>query len=207
MSAAGLDNLRLQLERLSTGREGTEDKTCRRSAVRNVLVAFVVTGLIALARPTLPQSTLEELHERQAQKLIEYITVADPYTAWSTWPARGAFYNGRAPYAHGILMTTYVNRVARESISAAKGMAYDSIIVAENYSADKTLAGLTIMYKIDGYDPKAADWYWVETTPNARVLRFGKVQACVECHRAQAENDYIWTEEVVKGKYNKTAVP
>ena len=93
-----------------------------------------------------------------------------------------------------------------ESIAEKRGMADGSIIVVGNYNADKTLAGLTTMYKVEGYNPEAGDWYWVEATPSGKVMRSGKVQPCIDCHRAQAGNDYIWTGKVVKGKYNKTVL-
>ncbi len=86
-------------------------------------------------------------------------------------------------------------------------MAQSSIIVTENYNADKSLAGITAMYKVAGYNPDAGDWYWVQATPGGKVTTFGKVQPCIDCHRAQAKNDYIWTDEVVKGEYDKSAIP
>ena len=176
----------------------------RKLAMRKLPLAALVAGLIAFAQPAPTQLTY---HEMKAEKFIEYITVADPYTDWQTWPGKGKFYKARADYGHAEILTTYVNRVALRSIAGKNGMADGSIIVTENYTTDKTLAGLTTMYKVAGYNPKASDWYWVEATPTGRVLRFGKVQACIDCHRAQAENDYIWSEEVVKGKYNKAANP
>ncbi len=172
--------------------------------MRKVLLAIFAIGLVAVARPSATQLTDNEM---KAERFIQYITVADPYTAWRTWPGTGKLDKGRAPYGHGAFVTVYVNHIALQSIAEKEGMAADSIVVLENWTDDKTLAGLTTMYKVGGYDPEAGDWYWVEATPGGRVMRSGKVQPCIDCHRAQAENGYLWTGEVVKGKYNKTATP
>ena len=169
--------------------------------MRKVLLAALAAGLLAVATPSPAQLTHRDI---KAEDFIEYITVAKPYTEWQTWPGTGKFYKGRAPHGHGVLITAYVNRTALRSIAEKRGMADGSIIVVGNYNADKTFAGLTTMYKVEGYNPEAGDWYWVEATPSGKVMRSGKVQPCIDCHRAQAGNDYIWTGEVVKGKYNKT---
>jgi hypothetical protein len=175
-----------------------------RSFMRKVLLAIVAAGLISVARPSLTQLTHQEM---KAEDFIEYITVANPYTTWQTWPDKAKRYKGVSPHGHGMFLTTYVNRAALQSIAASKGMADGSIVVTENYDAGKTLAGLTTMYKVGGYNPEAGNWYWVEATPTGKVLRFGKVQPCIDCHGIQAANDYIWTGQVVKEKYNKTATP
>jgi len=172
--------------------------------MKKALLVIASVGLISVASLSRTQLTN---HEMKADGFIQYITVADPYTGWQMWPDKGKLYKGRSPHGHGIFVTTYVNRIAFNSIAEKKGMADGSIIVVENYTADKTLAGLTTMYKVGGYNPEAGDWYWIEATPAGRVLGFGKVQPCIDCHRVQAGNDYVWTGEVVSGKYNKVAIP
>ncbi len=168
------------------------------------LLIIVAVGLVFVARPSFTQLTNQEM---KANDFIEYITVASPYAEWQTWPDRGKVYKARASYGHGMFVTTYVNRIALQSIREKKGMADGSIIVVENYRADKTLAGLTTMYKVDGYNPSAGNWYWIEATPTGRVVSFGKTQSCINCHGAQAGNDYIWSGEVLTGKYNEAAKP
>ena len=172
--------------------------------MRKVLLAGLAAALIAVPKPSLTQITY---HGLKAEEFIEYITVADPYTKWQVWPGGDKLQEGRAPHGHGVLVTTYVNPAAFRSITEGKGMAEGSIIVLENYDSDRNLTGLTTMYKVGGYNAGAGDWYWVEAKPGGEVVRFGKVQPCIDCHRAQAKNDYIWTGEVVKGGYAKGAAP
>ena len=77
--------------------------------MRKVLLAALAAGLLAVAIPSPAQLTR---HDVKAEDFIEYITVANPYTEWQTWPGTGKFYKGRAPHGHGVLITTYVNRTA-----------------------------------------------------------------------------------------------
>ena len=176
----------------------------RRLVMKKILPAALAVALIAVATSSWTQLTY---HGLKAEDFVEYITVADPYTKWQMWPVKGKLHKGRAPHGHGALVTIYVNRAAFGSIEGKKGMAEGSIIVVENYDPDKNLTGLTTMYKVDGYNPDAGDWYWLEATPGGKVVRFGKVQPCIDCHRAQTRNDYIWTGEIVQGEYHRRATP
>lgn len=179
-------------------RRGTERRLCRRSATRKVLLASLAAGLIVVPRLSLTHLTRGEM---KAEDFIQYITVASPYTKWRTWPGKGKLYKAPSPHhGHGALLTTYVNRVGLRSLTEKKGMADGSIIVTENYNADQSLAGITTMYKVAGYNPEAGDWYWLEATPTGSVVRSGKIQPCIDCHRAQAEHDYLWTGESANGK-------
>ena len=164
--------------------------------MKKVSLFLLAVGLIAIANPLMAQ-----LIELKAEKFIEYITVANPYREWQMWPGKGRFHQGSPLYGHGTLITTYANLTAQKSIKEMKGMADGSIVVTENYDANKILQGITSMYKVKGYNPDGGDWYWVEATPRGAVLNSGKSQPCIDCHQAQAGNDYIWTGEVVKGKY------
>ncbi len=163
--------------------------------MKRALLAILAVGLFALADPSAAQ-----LIDTRPEKFFEYITVADPYKEWQAWPGKDGPYRGEAAYGHGTLIMTYVNLPALRSISRKNGMADGSIIVVENYS-ENVLQTLTTMYKVNGFNRDGGDWYWLEATPAGRIINSGKVQACVDCHRARAANDYIWTGEVVKGKY------
>jgi hypothetical protein len=68
-----------------------------------------------------------------------------------------------------------------------------AIIVKENYSADKKLGALTVMYKVKGYNPQAGDWFWVKYLPDGKVAVEGKVDACINCHASAKANDYVGT--------------
>ena len=129
-----------------------------------------------------------------AGKLNEYITRNDPYKAWGMWPGKGKLYKGTEP--HGALLTTFINNTASHSINNKKGLADGSIIVKENYTADKRFIALSVMYKIDGYNPGGGEWFWAKYSPDGKVEASGKVKLCIDCHSKQKDNDYLFTGKV-----------
>ena len=170
---------------------------------RNLFISSVAILLVGLAAAAYaiheekPSETAAALPGPNAAKLYDYITKDNPYAKWELWPGKGRFYKGREP--HGSFLTTYVNNLAYFSAKDKKGkMADASIIVKENYTPDKKLAALTVMYKISGYNPSAGDWYWAKYEPYGKVLASGKDQGCISCHGSNKSNDFIMTEKIEK---------
>jgi hypothetical protein len=153
-------------------------------------------GLAAQAiHETIPSETQATLPGPDAAKLYEYIMKSKPYADWQLFPGKGRMYEGKQP--HGAFLTTYVNSEANFSIKDKKGMADDSIIVKENYTADKKLNSVTVMYKIKGYNPAAGDWFWAKYGTDGKVLASGRVNACITCHEAKKDNDYIFSGKIM----------
>lgn len=124
--------------------------------------------------------------------LWTYLKNADYQDNWQMWPGKTAYYPGTQP--HGALLTTYINMVAFNAITAKVGMLPDSsIIVKENYKPDSTLESHTVMYKVKGYNPAADNWYWAKFSPTGEVQAEGKVGMCISCHQEKKDNDYIQT--------------
>ena len=70
-----------------------------------------------------------------------------------------------------------------------------AIVVKENYGEDKeTLMAVTPMYKVQGYNPDAGDWFWAKYGPDGKVETAGKVESCIDCHNAGKAGNYIFTE-------------
>ncbi len=164
-----------------------------------LLAAGIVLGsaLISYAiHETIPSDTQIAEPGPDAAQLNEYITRLKPYTSWELWPGKGKLYPGKEP--HGSLLTTYLNNTAYFSVREKKGMADGSIIVKENYSADKRLVALTVMYKLKGYNPAGGNWFWAKYAPDGSIVASGKVEACLKCHGEKKANDFIWTSEVKK---------
>ena len=137
------------------------------------------------------------LPEANGVSVWNYITVLKPYTRWPRWPDKGKFYEGKHP--HGALLTTYVSRDAKKIIKKKRGkFANGAFIVKENYTPDKTLGAVTVMYKVDGYNPEAGDWFWVKYKPDGVVEKEGKVDGCINCHRDRSGNDWVFTGDVGK---------
>jgi hypothetical protein len=127
--------------------------------------------------------------------LRHHITSDDPpYKTWELWPGKGKMYTGTKP--HGALLTTYLNDIAFKSLNKKKGFRNNSIILKENYTPEKKLAAVTVMYKVKGYDSAKGDWFWVKYDPNFEILAEGKVKGCVACHGTAKDNDYVFTGKV-----------
>ncbi len=135
------------------------------------------------------------LPEPNAQSVWSYLQSA-PYTDWPLFPGTSRFQPGRSP--HGALLITYVNDTARTALTRRTGpivpsLPAGSIIVKENYTPDRTLDAVTVMYKSAGYNPEHGDWYWLKRAANGNVDAEGMVVGCQNCHSAAAR-DYVLTE-------------
>ena len=128
------------------------------------------------------------------EDLRKLIYEQTPYQEWSLWPGKEKLYKGTEP--HGVYITVYVNDTALESIKNVKGMADNSIVLKENYTADKQLASVTVMQKVKSYNPEGGDWFWVKFSPDSKVTDEGKVIMCLGCHTGAKANDYIYTGKV-----------
>lgn len=137
-----------------------------------------------------------DMPEVSGPALWEHLQSADYRANWELWPGKGEKYEGTEP--HGLLLTTYLNEVAYDAFTNAAGrMPADAIIVKENYMPDGTLAAITTMYKVEGYNAEAGDWHWVKFLADGSIdmdgMAQGKVAMCIGCHTGKADNDYVFT--------------
>jgi len=123
-----------------------------------------------------------------------YITEKNPYEGWGYWPGHVGMYPGQSP--HGKYLELFANSVALKAAREGKTeMPEGSILVKLNYGKDKeTLKAITPMYKAQGYNPEAGDWFWAKYGPDGKAMASGKVEGCINCHRAKKANDWIFTK-------------
>ena len=132
------------------------------------------------------------LPDTSAAAVWAYLGLADYRSSWQLWPGKGEFYPGTQP--HGVLLTTYLNPVAYEALTAgAPAVPPGSIVVKENYLPDSTLIAVTTMYKVVGYNPGHNDWFFAQQSPSGAVEVEGRVEGCINCHMERAGNDYLYT--------------
>lgn len=156
-----------------------------------VLLAFF-TGL---AIPPAEGGDSAAMPSASAKDLWSYLTKEKYEQSFTLWPGKGKLYKGTEP--HGALLTTYVNKPALGAIQGKKGaMPAGAIVVKENYTPDKNLAAVTVIYKVAGFNPEAGDWFWAKYAPDGRVLAEGKVAGCLGCHGKVKGNDYLFTGEL-----------
>lgn len=133
-----------------------------------------------------------EMPDTTAAAVWSYLQQVDYRANWELWPGKGELYAGREP--HGVMLTTYLNGPAYEALTGTAGtMPADAIIVKENYMADSTLATVTVMYKVAGFNPEHGDWFWAKLGPDGGAQVEGRGQNCIACHGSQNANDYIFT--------------
>jgi hypothetical protein len=121
------------------------------------------------------------------------IVETTPYTEWGTWPGYDDIYPGKSP--HGKYLRLYANEAAINAAKEGKPMPDGASLVKENYGEDKTtLMAITPMFKVAGYNPEGGDWFWVKYGADGTIMKEGKVEGCINCHREVADKDWIFTE-------------
>lgn len=134
-----------------------------------------------------------EMPSADATKVWSYITETSPYLGWGFWPGYTEIYLGKSP--HGKFLKLYANAPALQAAREGKPMPEGAIIVKENYGKDKkTLMAVTPMYKVNGYNPEAGDWFWAKYDLKGKALKAGKVKGCIDCHRTQEGKGWLFTE-------------
>jgi hypothetical protein len=146
-----------------------------------------------------PQEGQEKKSEMEKEPSVSgaefwtFISETSPYTQWETWPGHPDMYPGKSP--HGKYLMLYANKEAIAAAQEGKPMPDGAIIVKENYGEDKkTLMAVTPMYKVEGYNPEAGDWFWAKYGPDGTIMKEGKVEGCINCHKSVADTDWIFTK-------------
>jgi hypothetical protein len=170
-------------------------------------LAAAVAVLAAAARPGLEVTSAaqDSKPDTSGAAVWAFLQEQDYSNEWTLWPGKGKLYEGQEP--HGMLLTTYLNDAAAEALErGVDRMPAGAIIVKENYMPDKTLAAVTVMYKVPGYNPDHNDWFFTKHLPGGELDKMpngmameGRLPGCQNCHIAQKNNDYIFTGELSGG--------
>jgi hypothetical protein len=131
-----------------------------------------------------------QLPGASGQEVISFLNEVN-YQSWQLWPGKKALYEG--DYPHGVLLTTYVSKGAYQAIEDKAGsIPPGNFVVKENYTLDKTLSAITVMYKKAGYNAEGGDWFWLKYGPDGTIQKEGKVGGCIACHAAVKSNDWLF---------------
>lgn len=171
------------------------------SSVVRYAVLFIAFGLLAVACQAGGEEAAADLPDTDAAAVMEYVNETNPYTAWGTWPSdewNNFDTNLVSGAPHGNVVRIYVNDIALE---AADGFSNElpegSMIVKENYVGSDPanpgeLDALTIMYKVEGFNAGANDWFWVKAKPDgSQIDAEGAVDGCIGCHSQEGNQDYV----------------
>lgn len=160
-----------------------------------IVNAFFFVSSLLLPCKFCTGETLHTEGNADAQTLWTYMTVENPYQNYPTWPGKEGFYESTMP--PGNILRLYVNDLALDTITNKKGLfPAGALLIKENYTDDRKLFLITVMYKVTGFHPAGHDWYWVKYKPDGEVRLEGKVEPCINCHVGVAGNDYVFTGSI-----------
>jgi hypothetical protein len=155
--------------------------------MRPVILLVLLLASCEKAEKDYPNLTAAEIN---GARLWQRITVETNYDDYPEWPGFEGMQIGQSP--HGRYHEIYINPVLRNALPIKEKIAPDgSIIVKENYDADKNNVGYTVMAKVQGYNPAVDDWFWAMFDPNGKVMMEGKPDYCIKCHSGMKPNDYV----------------
>lgn len=141
------------------------------------------------------EETAPEEEILSGEALYTYVTEEDNYKNWDLLPGTTELTVGNGP--HGAFVTIYASDDAVSAIEENAGvMPYNSTILKENYNSDEELVAVTLMHKVEGFDPEHNDWYWLVYDANGTIQAEGSVESCYDCHSQRADNDYIFKGEL-----------
>ncbi|MFQ5591204.1 MAG: cytochrome P460 family protein [Phycisphaerae bacterium] len=158
---------------------------------------FALAILLAVAGcPATPGAGGSAEDSPTGQELFTRITQDDPYQEWAQFPDREGTQPSVLP--HGPMSRVFISREVESALTSFSGALPDgSIIVKENVgtSPDVTEAALTVMWKVQGFDPDNGDWFWANMTPEGEIVSEGRVAACAACHGGARENDFVFVHD------------
>jgi cytochrome P460 len=115
------------------------------------------------------------------------------YRSWAHFEGHEGIQRSKSKM-HGKFVRTFVNGTGATNPSAP---GYGTIIVKENFSKDdaETLMSMTVMQRIEGYDPENEDWFWARFTPGGELTHAGKVGMCSDCHFDAGGDDFVFLND------------
>jgi hypothetical protein len=142
----------------------------------------------------------EPLPEATGAALADYVLNVSPYTEWGSWPMQNmddfsGFLVSESP--HGTTVRIFVNDRGVNALDREmpKGYPYGTIVVKEGYDGTPDnpgdVTGLSIMYKVEGFNPDGGDWFWLSAAPDGTVNVEGMVEGCQNCHGTLGDQDYV----------------
>jgi hypothetical protein len=163
-----------------------EEVAMSRFLVLALLLLIALTGYVSAAQPL----SGDKPPETDGKAIIAFLQESG-YQGWQLWPGKPKFYPGRFP--HGSLLTTYVSKGAYRAVRGKAGsIPTGEFVVKENYTPDKQLIAITVMYKQAGYNAEGGDWFWLKALPDGTIQEEGKVGGCIGCHAAVKNNDWLF---------------
>ncbi|MBI9099085.1 MAG: cytochrome P460 family protein [Spirochaetaceae bacterium] len=136
------------------------------------------------------QQTPLTSEEISGERLWERISRESHYSEYSFWPGHEGINPGQAP--HGVNHRIYINKDLFNALPIeSKSTPYGTIIVKENMNSDWEVLKITVMAKVNGFNPEGGNWFWAAYSPEGEVQAEGTPKGCISCHEGMKSNDFI----------------
>ncbi len=150
------------------------------------VVALAAAPVFAAAGGPLPPP--------EGKALWRHISQVDPFAEWNHLPGYDGLTRAKSPHSRHVEI--FINQIGLEAYRDNKPLPNGTIMVKVNYGTDqKTVVSITPMYKVEGYNPEAGDWFWVIYTPKGKVHQEGKVFGCLNCHKKAKSSNYVFSRQ------------
>lgn len=157
---------------------------------RFILCCAGILGMLLFSSALIQAADSVPMPEATGQAVADFITKTSPYEKWSLVPGTTPFRAGKSP--HGALQNVYANDIAMKAFAAGTlPMPDGSIIVKDNFNAEKQRVGLTIMYKKAGFNPEGHDYFWLRLDADKKPVMEGKLASCAGCHAQASATDLL----------------
>ncbi len=138
----------------------------------------------------------EEPPPADAEALWKYISQPPGFQKWGTWSNFRELRRSRCGTAYGFYMRVYVNDIALKA--RGNTLPVGSILVREGqnmgsntYAPNGQIMAYTVMYKVEGFNPKGGNWFWATYTGLGQARDSGALSECIHCHQTSWNNDYV----------------
>lgn len=171
-------------------------------------------------------SSMSATDARFAKKFWNYL-LTNNYKHWSPPPGKSSdffqsesksFPSSTSMEAHSRWSKIYMNRVGTRQL---QNLATGTVMILENYRADKSLMSISVMYRSPGFNPEAGNWFWIQYAPDGTVLHthqgvptkpvaiaktftasrktvplVGRAASCIQCHQS-AKSDLAFFNDAL----------
>jgi len=125
---------------------------------------------------------------------------------WDQWgqiPGLEGVVPSEAP--HEAFAEIFINDVAAGDPTYPDG----SILLKENVSdeAGESITAITVMMRVDGFEPMAGDWFWAKYLPDGTLdmnpdgvplagrVGLGGEMGCIPCHGMATGGDFVYSND------------
>ena len=131
-------------------------------------------------------SELPSEFDEMASDLWTEIDGLDSWSQYEGWEGIVA-----SSSVHGDFVQIWLNDAAMTAITAGDEIPDGAILLKETYNdAEGTeLKDITVMKKVDGYNPDGSDWYWAQYLEDGTIQGAGSPDMCTGCH--SSGEDYV----------------